>query len=198
MNEPELLLCLIAFASILSGPRIGSLSQPFTNDYTALQAHIETLCIPYLKNDAGLSKATTLKQLIKTNDYVGVSVLLAIDFQHDDQNVLPEALLDACCNGEIVTAAHDQAIRHFAMCFLLKKDYGRALKIANGIATRNPDWVANQILVAQIMAETVGLEEDTTRKFAELRRAYKWDVDTEATLAVAEQEIAQRKTSQST
>src|ERR1019366_182009 len=93
MNDPELLLCLIAFASILSGPRTGSLSQPFADDYTALQAHIGTLCIPYLKDDAGLSKATTLKQLIQTNDYVGVCLLLAINFQHDDQKQLREALL---------------------------------------------------------------------------------------------------------
>jgi hypothetical protein len=195
MNEPELLLCLIAFASILSGPGIGSLSQPFVDDYTALQARIETLCIPYLKEDAGLSKVTKLKQLIQTNDYVGVCVLLAIDFQHDDQKQLFEALLDACCNGEIVTAAHDQSIRHLAMCFFLKKDYGRALEIANGIAARNPDLVAAQVLAVQIMAEMIGLEDEATRKIAVLRRLYKLEVNEEAILIGAEQEIAQRKTS---
>ena len=192
MNEPELILCLIAFASILSGPSIGSLSQPFADNYAMLQAHIETLCIPYLKNDANLSKSTTLKQLINTNDYVGVCVLLAIDLQHDDQKQLCEALLDACCNGEISIAAHDQATRHLAMCFLLKKEYGRALEIANEIATRNPDLVAAQILAAQIMAETVGLEDEAAHKIADLRRTYKMGADNEATLVAAELEIAQR------
>jgi hypothetical protein len=83
------------------------------------------------------------------------------------------------------------------MCFLLKKDYFIALEIANGIAARNPDWVAAQILVAQIMAETVGLEDEAKRKIAYLRRTYKLDADNEAALAAAEQEIAQRMTSQS-
>ncbi|MFZ0886340.1 MAG: hypothetical protein WAN14_23260, partial [Candidatus Acidiferrales bacterium] len=41
MTPRELFICLLAFASILSGPRIGSLSQPFAADYARLQADIE-------------------------------------------------------------------------------------------------------------------------------------------------------------
>jgi hypothetical protein len=45
--------------SILSGPGVGSFSQPFQSNYTALQTQIETLCLPFLKDDDKKSKATT-------------------------------------------------------------------------------------------------------------------------------------------
>jgi hypothetical protein len=196
MAAPEMLLCSLAFTSILSGPGIGPFSQPFADHYSVLQTQIETLCVPYLKEDASLAKATTLKQLIQTNEYVGICVLLAIDLQDDARKQLREALLDDCCNGSIVSAAHDQASRHLAMCFLLKKEYGRSLEIAAAIAARNPDWVAAQILVAQIMADTPGLEDEATRKITDLRRLYKLDANYEATLAGSEQGIVQRKASQ--
>ncbi len=196
MTALELFLCSLAFSSILSGSGIGSLSKPFSGEYTVLQAQILKLCAPYLKNDAGLTKATKLKQLIQTHDYVGVCVLLAIDLQLDAHKKLREALLDNCCNGLIATAAHDQALRHLAICFLLKKEYGRAREIAEQIAARNPDWIDAQILVAQIMVDTPGSEEDAARKIADLRRSYKLDASNDAALTIAEQEIVQRKTSQ--
>jgi hypothetical protein len=80
MTPPELLICSLAFASILSGPRIGVLSQPFADDYARLQGDIEKFCGQYLKDDPGLATAKTLKELIQTHDYAGVCVLLAINF----------------------------------------------------------------------------------------------------------------------
>lgn len=195
-TAPELLLCSLAFASILSGPGIGSLSKPFSGDYTVLQAQIVTLCVPYLKDDVDLTKVTTLKQLIQTNDYVGVCVLLAIDLQDVARKQLREALLDDCCNGSIVKAAHDQASRHLAMCFLLNNEYGRALEISEAIAARNPDWIDAQILVAKIMADMPDLEDEAIRKVAAIRRLYKLDTNTEGALVAVEREISERKSSQ--
>jgi len=148
-----------------------------------------------LTDDAALAKAKTLRQLIQTHDYIGICVLLAIDLQDETRKNLREALIDACCSGSIVTAAHDQASRHLAMCFLLRKDYGMALQIARGIATRNPDWIAAHILVAQILAEKPGSEDDAVQKIVEIRRLYKLDADSDATLAAAEQELKTRKNS---
>lgn len=195
MAPLEMLICSLAFASILSGPKIGPVSQPFADDYARLQINIETLCAPYLKDDAKLSKAKTLKQLVQTHDYVGVCVLLAIDLQDDARKQLREALIDACCNGSIVQTAHEQAARHLAMCFLLRKDHGRALQIARGIATRNPDLIVAQILVARILADKPGSEHDAIQKIADIRRLYKLDASSEATLAAAEQAVMTRKIS---
>ena len=97
MASPELLICSLAFASILSGPGIGAFSQPFADDYARLQKEIEAHCLPYLSDDTGLTKAETLKKLIQTHDYVGICVLLAMDIQDDARKHLREALIDACC-----------------------------------------------------------------------------------------------------
>ncbi len=193
MSEPERLICLLAFASILSSPGVGSFSQPFQGNYVALQTQIKTLCLPFLKDDDKKSKATTLTQLIQTNDYVGVCVLVALDLDGGDLQPLHAALMDNCCNGSIVTTGHDQALRHLAMCFLLKKEHRVAFEIAEGLASRNPDWVDIQILVAQILGDTPGAEEEATQKVASLRRAYKLTADTEARLTAVEAEIANRK-----
>ena len=186
---------MLAFASILSGPGVGSFSQPFQSNYAALQTQIETLCLPFLKDDDKKSKATTLKQLIQTNDYVGVGVLVALDLDGGDQHPLHAALMDNCCNGSIVAAGHDQASRHLAMCFLLKKEHRMAFEVAEGLASRNPDWVDIQILVAQILGDMPGAEEETAQKIANLRRAYKLTADFEARVAAVETKIVKRKAS---
>jgi hypothetical protein len=195
MAPPELLLTLLAFASVLSGPGWNSFAKPFEGDYLALQAQIEALCIPYLKDNPEGAKSTILKQLIQTHNYVGVCLLLAVELEHDPRALLRDALLDNCCNGSIVTAMHDQAIRHKAMCFYLKKQHAMALDIARGIAARNPDMVNAQILVAQILADMPGSEDEAARDIAKLRRSYKLDAASEAILSAAEQEIAKRKAS---
>ena len=151
------------------------------------------LCLPFLKDDAGKSKAKTLKQLIQTNDYVGVCVLVALDLEGGDQHPLFAALMNSCCDGSIVTAGHDQASRHLAMCFLLKKEHRMAFAVAEGLASRNPEWVDIQILVAQILGDTPGAEDEATRRVAIIRRDYKLSPQDEARLAAVEAEIAKRK-----
>ena len=140
-----------------------------------------------------LHNPSSLKQLIDTHDYVGICVLLAIDFQDVARRRLREALIDACCTGAIVTAAHEQAVRHLAMCFLMRRDYGEALRIAQGIATRNPDLIVAQVLVAQILADKQGTEDEAVQKIAALRRFYKLSASDEAALAAAEQKVMTRK-----
>lgn len=192
MSAPELLICSLAFASILSGRALSFYLQVFMGDYTALQARIEALCVPYLKDDAAGSKAKLLKQLIQTYDYVGVCLLLAVDLEHDLRKLLREGLLDSCTRGEVVAAAHDQASRHLAMCFYLKKEHARALEMARDIAARNPDLLNAQILVAQILADTPGAEQEAAQCIANIRHSYNLDAGNEAILVQAEQEMAKR------
>jgi hypothetical protein len=193
MSEPERMICLLAFASILSSPGIGPFSQPFQSNYAALQAQIETICLPFLKDDERKSKATTLNQLIQTNDYVGACLMVVLDLEGGDQNPLYVALMNSCCDGSVVTAGHIQASRHLAMCFYLKKQHRAAFEIADGLASQNPDWVDVQILAAQILGDTPGAEDQAGQRLAGIRRAYKLTVDDEARLAAVEAEIARRK-----
>jgi hypothetical protein len=52
-----------------------------------------------------------------------------------------------------------------------------------------------QILVAQILGDMPGAEEEATQKIANLRRAYKLTADLETRVAAVETEIAKRKAS---
>jgi hypothetical protein len=193
MSAPEQLICRLAFASILRSPGVGSLVQPFESNYAAIQSQIETLCLPFLKDDEKKSKATTLKLLIQTHDYVGVCVLVALDLDGGEQHPLHSTLLDTCCNGSIVTAGHDQASRHLAMVFLLKKQHRIAFEIAAGLASRNPDWLDVQILVAEILGDTPGAEEEAAQRIASIRRTYKLTGVFEMRVAAVETEVTKRK-----
>jgi hypothetical protein len=191
MSELERLICLLAFASILSGPGVGSFSSPFQSNYARLQIQIEALCLPLLKSDDNKAKAATLKQLIQTSDYIGICVLVALDC--GDQHPVHVALIENCCNSSIVAAGHDQATRHLAMCFLLKKEHHVAFDIIQGLASRNPDSVEFLVLAAEILGETLGAEEQAMQKIDSIRRAYKLTPDLEIRLNTVKQEIGKRK-----
>ena len=189
MSPDERLICLLAFAGILSGRLVGAFAKPFDGNYVALKAELETLCLPHLKYDAAKTKAGVLRKLIETHDYVGVCGLVAIDLDGGDKHPLFAALVDNCCNGTIATAAHDQAMRHLAMCFVLKKDHRSALEIAAPLAARNPDWTDAQILVAQILSAIEGSEADASDRVRSIRSAYKLTPAQEAALVTVETEI---------
>lgn len=187
MNALEKMICLLAFASILGGPSLGSFSRPFQSNYAELQREIESLYHPLLKDDREKSKTTALSQLIKTNDYIGVCVLVALDLGEDDP--LRSELIDYSCGGVIATAGHNQSLRHLAMCLLLKKEHRAAYEVADGLASRNPDWLDIQVLVAEILIETPGAREEAAEKIANLRRGYKLAGDIESRVVTVEQEI---------
>jgi hypothetical protein len=79
------------------------------------------------------------------------------------------------------------------MCFYLKKEHARALEMARDIAVRNPDMLGAQVLVAQILVDTPGAEQEAAQSIASIRYSYKLDAANEAILVQAEQELAQRK-----
>ena len=190
MSELERLICLLAFASILSGPGVGPFLPPFQSNYAGLQIEVEALCLRFLKDDDDKSKAATLKLLIQTHDYIGVCVLVALDC--GDQHPVHIALIDNCCNGSIVTASHDQAARHLAMCFLLKKEPHTAFDIVQGVESRNPEWVDIRVLAAEILGDILGAEEEAMQKIDSIRRAYRLTPDLEMRLNAVEIEVGKR------
>jgi len=194
MTPEQRLICLIGLASAHSGSLAGVFTESFSSNYAAFQAEIEKLLVPLLNDDAARSKATVLKQLLQTHDYVGVCVQAAINLDGVESHQLFPALIDSCRNGTIVAARHDQATRHLAMCFILKKEHRTALNIAGPLADRNPDWTDAQILVAQILGEMAGLEAEARERVTRIRSAYKLSVTQEAGLAAVEAQIESRRT----
>jgi hypothetical protein len=193
MSPDEQLICLLGFASVHTGPLAGAFTSPFSSNYTALQAELEKLLLPLLNDDAAKSKATTLKQLLQTHDYVGVSVQVAINLDGGENHPLYAALVDACCRGTIIAASNNQATRHLAMSYLLKKDHRFALEVAGPLADRNPDWTDAQILVAQILGEMTGEDAEAAKRVNSIRSAYKLTPTQEAALAAVEAEAQRRK-----
>lgn len=194
MSPDERLICLLGFASVHTGPLAGVFTAPFSSNYTALQAELEKLILPLLNDDATSSKAAMLKQLIQTHDYVGVSVHVAISLNGGESHPLYAALVYACCRGTIIAASNNQATRHLAMSYVLKKDHRFALEIARPLADRNPDWVDAQVLVAQILGEMAGQEAQATKRISSIRGAYKLNPAQEAVLVAVEAEVQGRQT----
>lgn len=193
MSGSERHICLLAFASILSAPNWNSFATPFNSNYRQLQTNIEEISLPFFKENSDNSNASTLKKLIQSNDYVGVSLLIAIN--HEEQHPFRIELLENCCNGSIAAAAHDQAARHLAMCFHINRDHHTAFDIVQKLAYRNPDRVDIQILGGEILSKIVGAEEEATKWIASLRRAYKLNPGFESRLNAVEVEIAKRRES---
>jgi hypothetical protein len=69
----------------------------------------------------------------------------------------------------------------------------RAFDFADALAARNPDWVDAQILVAEILGDTPGAEEEAAQRAASVRCNYKLPAEGEARLAAVEAEIAKSK-----
>jgi hypothetical protein len=197
MSPDKRLICLLGFASVHTGPLAGVFTEPFTSNYTALQTELEKLILPLLNDDAAKSKATMLKQLIQTHDYVGVSVHIAISLNGGESHPLYAALVDACCRGTIIAASNNQATRHLAMSYVLKKDHRFALEIAAPLADRNPDWVDAQILVAQILGDMAGEENEATKRVNSIRGTYKLNPAQESSLAAVEAEVQRRQAMES-
>ncbi|MWV23059.1 hypothetical protein FVE89_13850 [Methylobacterium sp. 2A] len=192
MTPDQRLVCLLAFASVHTGPLAGVFTKPFGGNYTVVQAEIERLLLPLLNDDAAQSKAVMLKRLLQTHDYVGVCVHIALSLDGGDSHPLYSSLIESCCNGTIIAASNNQASRHLSMCFLLKKEHRFALQVAEPLADRNPDWTEAQILVAQILGEIIGAETEARERVSSIRSAYKLSAAQEALLAAVEAEVQSR------
>ncbi len=194
MMPDQRLVCLLGLASAHTGSLAGAFTQPFSSNYAVFQAEIESLILPLLNDDAPQSKAAVLKKLLQTHDYIGVCVQVAINLDGVENHPLFPALIDSCCNGMIIAAHHDQAKRHLAMCFVLKKEYRTAYEIAEALAARNPDWTDAQILAVQILGDIASAEVEVRDRVSSIRSAYKLSATQEAALAAVETEIQSRQT----
>jgi hypothetical protein len=192
MSPNERLVCLLGFASVHTGPLAGVFTTPFGSNYTVFQAELEMLILPLLNGDEANSQAALLKQLIRTHDYVGVSVHIAINLIGGESHPLYAALVDACCRGAIIAASNNQASRHLAMSYVIKKEHRFAFEVAGPLADRNPDWVDAQILAAQILGELVGEEAEALGRISRIRSTYMLAPMQVAVLAAVETEVQNR------
>lgn len=174
LSKEQRLICLIAFASIFSGPDHHIFYKVFDQSLSSLQEEIKKSCVELLSNEDKQSKNTTLSQLISNFDYVGVCVLVYIDLSA--QHKLPrlrEQLLENCCNRTVVTASHDCAWRHHAMCFLLRGELSVAHEIIIWLSSKNPESLDLRILAAEIQVDIAGRKELVRKEVETIRCLFK-------------------------
>ncbi len=193
LSSDKFLLLLLALCSIHTGALARSSAAQFAADYSAMQLMLEASILPLFSNDAEGSKATTLKRLIETDDYVGVAIHVAANLDGGSTHALRAALLDGCCQGVIAADSSNQSIRHLIICYVLNEDYRGALKIAAPLAERNPDWVDAQILVAEILGQMEGSEVETHDRLRSISNTYKLSEVQRATLAAVEAQVRSRQ-----
>ena len=180
------LLCVLAFASQFCNPAFGFARKELANEYSTLQAAVEKLALetrPAGRRDAA---GQLLHQLVSTDDYVGVCLLLASELTEEGLGPLADDFLAAACAGRIVAAPHLQATRHLIGCLLRKGHLDYALRLADDAAERNPDNVALQIVVTQVLAELPGGADRTRRKIAAIRSGYQLTKEQDDALAGVE------------
>jgi hypothetical protein len=197
-STPGKMICSLIFAAALSDPRTGPVATPFRANYAVLQKAIQGSFQNLLANDRDNSTTDMLKKLIDRGDYLGVCVLVANGLKGGKEHRFLHTLIECCCNGLIASAGHDDASRHRALCFYLKKDYIRAFQVAQEVATRSPEWVDLQILVAEILTDTPDADLQAEQKVAYLRRTYPLTAEFEQRVVAIEAELASRRNREAT
>ncbi|MFZ6864229.1 hypothetical protein ACO0K7_16495 [Undibacterium sp. Ji67W] len=191
LSPHEKLICKLSFASVHFN--YGSFSSPFELNYKALQDEIKTLCLPFIKDTTDNVKATMLSQLIRSNDYVGISLLVAIEC--GEHHPLYEVLLEYCCCGLVIALTHDKAQCNLAKCFYLRKDYVSAFNVLNNFALNNPELIEVKILSIEMLHEIQGTEDEVRLRIEKIRHDYMLTQDFEIRLKKIETSIAARNKS---
>lgn len=182
MSDAERFVCRLAFASILAEPNSSNARKQFETEFQLLKKNIEDYGIPLISDDLDGAKAAAFQQLVKYDDFVGASVHLVTNLAKGAFDALHELLMNVCYNGTILYRGDDGALQNLVMCFAVKEDFKGALQLAEGIITRNPDWVDIQILAAEIQANISGEEPRAIKRIAAIRSGFQLTAEQEARL----------------
>jgi hypothetical protein len=87
----------------------------------------------------------------------------------------------------VIAASHNHATRNLVACLLRKREFATALIIADQMATANPGDVTLQIFTTQVLGSTPGAGDETSRRIAAIRAAYKLTAAQEDSLRELEQ-----------
>jgi hypothetical protein len=189
MSDDERVVCLLAFASIFASRQMGHFRRVFHDEVGGLKLQLEAMCVKVLTLGGGEAREKILRKLLLAEDYVGGSLLLALELGHN--NRLYGLLLDACCNGSVVAAEHDQSMMNLVTCFRELKLYDHALQLAKDIALRSPESLDGALLVVIILVDRGGSDNQATQQIDKIRRTYKTTAKVEACLSDLEARIQQ-------
>lgn len=139
---------LIAMGSAFCDP-LGIYRKAFADDLEIMQARIEELSRAVLKRQTRSDQAGLVKQLLSSDDYVGLVLLLA----GEPLTATSRVLLSLVQDGTILAARHDQSGRHLVGCLWRLHDGEGALRVSTRLAERHPTDPSYQLLALGIQVE---------------------------------------------
>ena len=182
----EKLVVLLGMASVLSGHKLGTLVQPFKDEYEILLAELEALCEHYLVQPVSEDRREALKALIAQRDFVGVAVLLMCEMKDIEKVKNLRAGIIEATGRHVIDGYGPQAARHHAMALIFAEQYELALQQARYVAESNPDNMVFQTTPLTVLYNTPGAEQEALKEIARIRSQFKLDAEGEKSLADAE------------
>jgi hypothetical protein len=191
LTEEQQLICMIAFVSQICDPGIGYFPRAMDDEFTMLASDVERLCKGPSFASICAPVSEVVRNLQRANDYVGVCLLLADQFEAACMHPIAGYLLTAACRGWVVAAQHTAAARNLAACLLRKGEFASAFQIADQLATRNPEDMDLQIFAIQVLANTPSAGGEALQRIARIRAEYKITAAQLETLLAFEDHLSQ-------
>jgi hypothetical protein len=176
----------IVLASQFCSPRLSPYRNEFAEERRLVTAEIDRLCREDIFAENYGQNSETVRDLLTTEDYVGLCLLVAIQLLSKDESGFANNFLTVVRDGAVIPANHDQATRHLACCFLQLGEAETAFAIATDLASRSPDVVGFQLLVVQILASIPERHDEAIERASALRARYSLSAEQESQLAAVE------------
>jgi hypothetical protein len=168
----ERLIILLAVASQLAWglPFQGI----FDADRVELNGMIEKDAFGLLGSKPATEFEDNLRKALEHGDYVCVSAMLAQQWQGVTQRErLRKGVLEASCNGTVLTSPAIGSARNLAICFLFAEQYEIALEQARVAAARKPGDLNFVGTILTVLTQTPGAERQALAEIARLKADYK-------------------------
>lgn len=140
----------LVFLSNFYSYSLANYEMSFDQELKELKKELKLLIKNLITDDVFTSIDRTYNCLIDSYDYVGIALLLHNNLKKSNFRTL---LVELACSNLILTANHDQALSNTVICNSLCGYTETALNIAKDLASRNPNQIDLQILLAQVLAE---------------------------------------------
>lgn len=187
LNDEQKITINIVFLSHFYSYLLITYVKPFEEEISNIKTELRKLLKVLLVNEVFSQLESTLEELLDTDDYVGLTLIIS-----DALEGVPfrDYLLRLACNGIIATANHDQARRHLLGCYLRNNNMDEALQLARELADKNPHVVDYQMILTQILASIPKFKGEAEQAVQNIRTNYRsLSIEEELTLVKIEDHL---------
>jgi len=186
LSGVEKLLSEIVLASQFCRPPLCTYLKVFDEDRKSVPDELEQLCRCHVFKGSFGGMESLVHDLINTDDYVGLCLMIADQFEKDGRSEVAKSTFELVCRGFVVAAHHNQALRHLAVCYHRLGETLSANGIASKLASQNPDEVDYQLLKLHILTSITEMDDEAITCAERLRNQYILNIDQERELDTIE------------